>query len=50
MEEKVYKSLSSSGVMGIVVGVLTIATGVVLGVLMIVSGSKLLAERKDVLI
>ena len=36
--------------MGIVVGVLTIATGVVLGVLMIVSGSKLLAERKDVLI
>lgn len=50
MEEKVYKSLSSSGVMGIVVGVLTIATGVVLGVLMIVNGSKLLAERKDVLI
>lgn len=50
MDEKVYKTLSNSGIIGIVVGTIAITAGVVTGVLMIVSGAKLLAERKDVII
>ena len=44
--EKLYNTISFSGVIGIVAGSIGIATGVI----MIVSGAKLLLRRKEVLI
>lgn len=49
MEEKTYKAMSLGGVAGVVTGVISIIVGVACGVVMIVSGARLLAERKNIL-
>ncbi|MDE6712597.1 MAG: hypothetical protein K2K20_02570 [Lachnospiraceae bacterium] len=49
MEEKTYKAMSLGGTAGIVTGVISIIVGVACGVVMIVSGARLLAERKNIL-
>lgn len=50
MNEKLYKTMTRSGVCGIVVGIITLITGISAGILMIVSGSRLLKRKSDILI
>ena len=49
MNEKIYKTMST-GACSIAVGIITLVTGVAAGVLMIVSGSRLLKRKSDILI
>ena len=48
MEEKKYLAMKNSGIVNIVSGIVTIATGVAIGILLIVSGAKLLSGKKDI--
>ena len=48
--EKIYKTMSRTGACSIAVGIITLVTGVAAGVLMIVSGSRLLKRKSDILI
>ena len=50
MKEKVFKTLTSSGIMNLVMGILILVTGITAGVLLLISGSKLLNSKKDVMI
>ncbi len=47
-KEKIYSTMSSSGVMALAAGIVVIAVGVAAGVLMIISGARLIAGKKDV--
>lgn len=49
MEEKIYKTMNSSGVTNIVIGIVTIVVGIAAGVMMIVSGAKLIAGKSKIL-
>ena len=49
MEEKVYKTMNGAGAMNIVLGVIALATGIAMGVLLIISGSKLLARKSNLM-
>ena len=49
-QEKLYNTVSTSGIIGIVTGAVVIAGGIAAGVLMIVSGAKLLFSRRNLLI
>ena len=49
MEEKVYKTMSGTGVMNIVLGIVTLTVGIAGGVLMIISGARLIAGRSKIL-
>ena len=50
MNEKIYKTMSRTGSCSIAVGIVTLVTGITAGVLMIVSGSRLLKRKSDILI
>ena len=50
MEEKTYKVLGGSGALNIAFGVISIVVGVATGVLLIITGGKLLASRKNIII
>lgn len=50
MKEKVFKTLTSSGIMNLVMGILILITGITAGVLLLISGAKLLNSKKDVMI
>ena len=50
MNEKIYKTMSKSGVCGLTVGIIVLVTGIVTGILMILSGAKLLKRKSDILI
>ena len=43
--EKAYKTMASSGAIGIVVGVIMVVTGITAGILSIVGGARLLKNR-----
>lgn len=49
MEEKIYKTMSGSGALNIVVGVATLVAGITGGVLLIISGAKLLSSKSKIL-
>ena len=49
MEERVHKTMAWTGALNITVGVISIVLGLAGGVLMIVSGGKLLSDRKKLL-
>ena len=49
-KEKIYKTMTSVGGTGIVLGILVLMTSLVAGVLMIVNGARLLGRRSKVLI
>lgn len=49
MEEKVYKTMESAGVMSLVVGIAVTIVGVCAGVLMIISGARLITNKSKVL-
>lgn len=50
MNEKIYKTMSRTGACSIAVGIVTLVTGITTGVLMIVSGSRLLKRKSEILI
>ena len=50
MNEKIYKTLSRTGICNVTVGIVTIVTGIAAGVLMIVTGVKLLKRKSDILL
>lgn len=43
--EKAYKTMTTSGAIGLVVGVIMVVTGVAAGILSIVGGARLLKNR-----
>ena len=49
MEERVHKTMTWTGALNIAAGVVTIVVGLACGVLLIVSGGKLLSDRKNLL-
>lgn len=49
MEEKIYKTMSRSGALAIVIGVISIVAGLTSGVLLLVSGGRLLADKSKIL-
>ena len=50
MEEKTYQVLGGAGALNIAFGVISIVVGVTTGVLLIISGGKLLASRRNIII
>ena len=49
MNEKVFKSMGFSEVIGIVTGIVVLVAGVAAGVMMIISGSKLMKDRTGIM-
>jgi hypothetical protein len=50
MEERTYKVLGGSGAVNIAFGIISIVVGVTTGVFLIITGGKLLASRKNIII
>ena len=50
MNEKIYKTMSSTGARSLAVGIIVLTTGIVTGIMMIVSGARLLKKKSDILI
>ena len=50
MNEKIYRTMSGTGVCSLVIGIVILVTGVAAGVLMIISGVRLLKRKSDILI
>lgn len=50
MNEKIYKTMGGAGACAIAVGIVTLVVGIAAGILMIVSGSRLLKRKSDILI
>lgn len=49
MEEKVYKTMKSTGISSIIIGILLIVFGITSGVAVIVNGAKLMHGKKDLM-
>ena len=47
-QERLYRTMSRAGGIGIAAGSLIIATGIAAGVLVVVSGAKLLLARRNI--
>ena len=47
--EKIYKTMSATGVIALTAGIIIVVVGVVTGVMTIVSGAMLLGQKKNVL-
>ena len=50
MNEKIYKTMASSGAGSLALGIVVLVTGLVTGILMIVNGARLLKRKSDILI
>lgn len=48
--EKIYRTISATGVGDIVVGILVVTVGLAAGIVAIVNGARLLASRRHVLL
>lgn len=48
MNEKVYKSMSFAGAANITVGIIVVVVGVAAGIISIISGARLLKEKRGV--
>ena len=46
MNEKIYKTMSSTGACSLTVGIIVLATGIVTGIMMIVNGARLQKQEK----
>ena len=47
--EKSYKTMSGAGFLNIIFGIICVVVGVAAGILLIISGSKLLARKSNIL-
>lgn len=50
MNEKIYRTMSATGIGDIVIGILVITVGVAAGVIAIINGARLLVSRKNMMI
>lgn len=50
MNEKVYRTMSITGAAGLAAGIVAVTVGVTVGVISIISGAKLLKDRKNILL
>ncbi|MGN8631431.1 hypothetical protein ACTNEW_07565 [Blautia sp. HCP3S3_G3] len=50
MNEKIYKTMSGTGVSSLIVGIVVLVTGVTAGVMMIINGARLLRRKSEILI
>lgn len=50
MNERLFKTISSSGVGNLVMGIILIIVGVTTGVLLLISGAKLIKSKYNVMI
>lgn len=48
MEEKVYKTMGSTGATSLAVGICVLAGGITAGILLIVTGARLLKKRSHI--
>lgn len=49
MNEKIYKTMSSTGAGSIVVGIVIMVTGLVCGILAVVNGARLLKKKSEII-
>lgn len=49
MNEKAYKTMSRSGAGSLTVGIIMMVSGVVCGIIAIVSGARLLHDKKEIM-
>ena len=50
MNEKIYKTMGSTGAGSLVLGIVILVTGFVSGIVMIINGARLLKHKSDILI
>ena len=50
VNEKIYKTMSSTCACSLAVGIIVLTTGIVTGILMIVNGARLLKKKSEILI
>lgn len=50
MNEKIYNTMSGTGISSLILGILTITVGVSAGILMLVNAARLLKRRSEVMI
>lgn len=49
MDEKIYKTLNSTGKLSVIFGILTIILMIGVGIVSIVNGARLLAKKSDIM-
>lgn len=49
MEEKTYKTMGSSGILSLVIGIIVCIFGIGAGVAMIVNGGRLIKRKNDIM-
>lgn len=49
MEEKIYKTMSSTGVANLAIGICVLVGGIVSGILLIVNGARLLKHKGKIM-
>lgn len=50
MNEKIYKTMSRTGVSSLTVGIIVLVTGVAAGIIMIVNSARLLKRKSEILL
>lgn len=50
MDEKVYKTIGSTGAANLALGICVLVTGIVSGILLIVNGARLLKSKSKILL
>lgn len=50
MNEKIYKTMSRTGVCSLAVGIVVLVTSVAAGIIMIVNGTRLLKRKSEILL
>lgn len=49
MNEKIYNTMKSTGVVSLVFGIVTICIGIATGIVMIVNGARLLKRKSEIM-
>ena len=49
MNEKIYKTMGSTGAASLTIGIISIVGGIVGGILLIISGARLLKKRSEIM-
>jgi hypothetical protein len=50
VNEKIYKTMTSSAIFNLVIGIVSLVTGIVTGVLLILTAARLLKNKSDIMI
>lgn len=49
MDEKIYKTIGSGGIMGLILGICILAGGICAGILLVINGAKLLKCKSKII-